>query len=340
MLVACAPPAAGPTVYDLRGATMGTQFSVKVILDGDTLGGEAALQLLVERELALVDDRMSHYRADSEVSRFNRHAATTPFEVSAETFEVIAEAQRIAELTGGAFDITVGPLVEAWGFGASSPETPPSDAEVEALRRRLGFGRLRLDADALTIQKDEARLAIDLSAIAKGYGVDRVAEALESGGVERYMVEVGGEVRTAGLNAAGEPWRIAVEHPDPGAETFHRVLPLSGWAMATSGDYRNVREWEGRRLSHMIEPRTGRPVDHALASVTVVADRCMSADGLATAVSVLGPEAGFRFATTHDIAALLLVRTSDGRFEERVTPAFRRLLASWTEKQRKMEAAR
>ena len=140
------------------------------------------------------------------------------------------------------------------------------------------------------------------------------------------MVEVGGEVRTAGLNAAGEPWRIAVEHPDPGAETFHRVLPLGGWAMATSGDYRNFREWGGRRLSHMIDPRTGRPVDHALASVTVVADRCMSADGLATAVLVLGPEAGFRFATTHDVAALLLVRTPDGRFEERVTPAFRRLL--------------
>ena len=125
---------------------------------------------------------MSHYRADSEVSRFNRHQATTPFDVSAETFEVIAAAQRIAELTGGAFDITVGPLVEAWGFGVSSPETPPSDAEVEALRRRLGFGRLRLDADALTVQKDEARLAIDLSAIAKGYGVDRVGRGP---GVER-----------------------------------------------------------------------------------------------------------------------------------------------------------
>ena len=305
---------------------MGTQFSVKVLVDdGDPSGDEAVLQALVERELALVDDRMSHYRADSELSRFNRHEATTPFEVSAATFEVLTEARRIAELTGGAFDITVGPLVEVWGFGASSPETPPSDAEVDTLRQGLGFDRLRLDADAFTVQKDAVRVAIDLSAIAKGYGVDRVADALESAGVNRYMVEVGGEVRTAGLNEAGEPWRIAVEHPDPRAAAFHRVLPLSGWAMATSGDYRNFYEWEGRRISHTIDPRTGRPVEHALASVTVVADRCMSADGLATALSVLGPDEGLRFATAHDIAALLLVRTPDG-FEERVTPAFRRFL--------------
>ena len=321
---ACAWTAPRPAVYDLHGATMGTQFAVKVVADPDQPGSYAAVRSLVDEQLAFVDERMSHYRPESEISRFNRFEGTTPFPVSDATFEVLTEAQRVAVLTDGAFDVTVGPLVEAWGFGVSARQDPPSRAEVEVLRDRLGFDLLHVDASGPTVRKDHPQLAVDLSAIAKGYGVDRVADALEAAGFGRYMIEVGGEVRTAGLNDRSMAWQIAVERPESG--TLQRVVPLSGWAMATSGDYRNYYEWEGRRVSHTIDPRTGQPVQHDLASVTVVARNCMLADALATALTVLGPEEGLRFAVARDVAALMLVRDSEGGFEEQLTPAFDRLI--------------
>ena len=275
---ACASRPSDPLSYELVGSTMGTRYVVKVIVgdgaggaDGDDGGSEAALRELIETELELVDRLMSTYREDSELSRFNRHADVTPFVVSDATFEVLAEAERISTWTDGAFDITVGPLVEAWGFGAAPAAQPPSDDELEGLRQRIGFATLRLDAAALTVRKTELRVEGDLSAIAKGYAVDRVAEALEAAGFPRYMVEVGGEVRAGGLNAEAAPWRIAIEQPD--AASFQSIVPLTDAAMATSGDYRSFYEWEGRRISHTIDPRTGRPVEHALASVTVVSGR-------------------------------------------------------------------
>jgi len=324
---ACASPPTVPSIYELRGPTMGTWFVVKIVSNGNESESQVALQELVQAELELVDGLMSHYRPDSELSRFNRHVQTTPFVVSDETFAVLAEADRISDWTKGAFDITVGPLVEAWGFGSAPRDEPPSDALIEKLRERLGFSRLQLDPEAHTVQKNEPRLEGNLSAIAKGYAVDRVAEALESAGFSRYMVEVGGEVRTGGYNQDGGPWQIAVERPDAGVRSLRTIVPLTNASMATSGDYRNFYEWKGERFSHTIDPRTGRPVNHALASVTVVSRMCMTADALATALLVLGPEDGYRFAVANDVASLMVVRQLDGNgFEYHSTPAFERVL--------------
>ena len=224
---ACASSPTGPSMYELRGPAMGTSFVVKIVSNEKKSESQVALQELVQAELALVDGLMSHYRPDSELSQFNRHAQTTPFVVSDETFAVLTEAARISDWTKGAFDITVGPLVEAWGFGVAPGVEPPSDDLIEELRERLGFSRLRLDPEARTVQKNAPRLEGDLSAIAKGYAVDRVAEALESAGFFRYMVEVGGEVRTAGYNQAGAPWQIAVERPDVGVRRLQTTIPVS-----------------------------------------------------------------------------------------------------------------
>jgi thiamine biosynthesis lipoprotein len=168
-------------------------------------------------------------------------------------------------------------------------------------------------------------LTLDLSAIAKGFGVDQVAEALEREGIEHYMVEVGGEVRTRGSNPSGEAWRIAIEKPDPSHRDMQVILPLNDLSMATSGDYRNYYEEEGRRISHMIDPRSGWPVTHAVASVSVVDEECVQADAFATALLVLGPE-GFELAEELGLAAYFLERSPDGGFTERRTTAFSALM--------------
>ena len=253
---------------------------------------------------------MSTYRADSEVSRFNRAVPGEWFAVSADTAAVVATALEVHQGSGGAFDITVGPLVDLWGFGAGSKATDrvPSDAEVAAAAARVGSDALRVRADPPALFKSADR-EIDLSAIAKGFGVDRAALWLEGNGVANYMVEVGGEVRTRGRNPQGEKWRIGIEAPEL-LQQGHAIaaVALSGESVATSGDYRNYFEAGGRHYSHTIDPATARPVEHALASVTVVAADCKTADALATAIDVLGPDKGLAFAERENLAVYLLVR--------------------------------
>ena len=245
-----------------------------------------------------------------------------PFAVSSETFQVLLGAEEISLLTEGAFDVTAAPLIDLWGFGPMQPpDTVPAEEAISRARDRMGYQKLVLDADSLTIRKLDPRLRCDLSAIAKGYAVDLVAEALAREGIADYIVEVGGEVRTGGKNDAGDAWRIAIERPVPGEQVIQRIVPLSGMAMATSGGYRNFYEREGTRYTHTIDPRTGRPVTHDLASVTVVDELCVRADGLATGLLVLGPEEAYSLAVEHDLAALFLV-AEEGGFSERVTPAF------------------
>ena len=308
---------------------MGTTYTVKVVTEGP-LGASSSpkqeqVQQVIEGRLAEVNDKMSTYQPSSELSQFNSSRTTVPFPVSAETLQVFAEAQRISAATAGAFDITVGPLVNLWGFGPDAkPLAVPADEEVERLRPRIGWSRIEVDTARSTIRKSEPEMYCDLSAIAKGYAVDRVAEGLAALDLADYMVEVGGEVRTRGRNAAGEPWRIAIERPDTAQRAFQEVVPLSDLAMATSGDYRNFFEQDGVRFSHTIDPRTGRPIQHRLASVSVIDPVCMRADGYATALMVLGEEEGFRLAEEQGLAALFLVRKGDG-FEERATAAFKTL---------------
>jgi thiamine biosynthesis lipoprotein len=233
--------------------------------------------------------------------------------------EVVLEAQRVSRLTGGAFDITVGPLVDVWGFGPSSVDETPSDTVIQELLAATGYQQLEVDVRAGTLRKAGDSCHIDLSAIAKGYAVDRVAAALDDGGYGSYLVEIGGEVRTRGHNGAGEAWRVGIERPDPERRSVYAAVALSGLSMATSGDYRNFFIRDGVRISHTIDPRTGRPVAHDLASVSVVAASCMTADAFATALEVMGPAEGFEFAERQHISAFFLIRAGDGVFEERRT---------------------
>ena len=304
---------------------MGTTFEVKVVASRLPEQRQEAVREAIQAQLQDVDGKMSTYREASEISHLNRSRETTPQPLSRETFTVLAEAQRISRMTGGAFDITVGPLVNAWGFGpAPHPASPPTAAEIEQLKLRSGWAKIELFPRDSTILKQEPALYLDLSAIAKGHAVDRISEVLAEMNLTRHMVELGGEVRTSGRNAGGNPWRIAIEKPISGGRAFQRILPLENLAVATSGDSRNFREAEDGHLSHTIDPRTGRPVRHELASVSVVATSCMRADGYATALMVLGEDEGYRLAAEQDLAALFLVRTREGSFRERETPAFQR----------------
>ena len=326
---ACSPAGPGPAVHEFDGATMGTTWAVRVVTadawpqaEHDRVGAE------MQAALDDVESKMSHYDPSSELSRFNRERTTRPFPVSADTFEVFRQARRLSELTAGALDVTVAPLVDAWGFGPVEPALFPPDAgRLSRAREHVGYAGIELDAEASTLRKADPAVEADLSAVAKGYGVDRVAATLRGAGFRRYLVEVGGEIVAAGTNHLDRPWRIGIESPTA-AGGIQRVVPLRDRAMATSGDYRNRREVEGGWVSHTIDPRTGRPVEHRLASVSVIADRCVVADGLATALEVLGPDDGYALAVERGWAALFLVRGEGGAIAERATPSFSAVLAS------------
>jgi thiamine biosynthesis lipoprotein len=237
---------------------------------------------------------------------------------------VVKAALRISRLTQGAFDVTIGPVVNLWGFGPQTAEEAlPSDKAVKDALAKVGYERVHVRDTPPALRKERSDINIDLSAIAKGYGVDKIAQYLEAQGIGHYLVEIGGELRGKGLNPNGVPWRIAIEKPDPGQRVIERIIQISDRGVATSGDYRNFFEIAGQRYSHTMDPRTGRPVRHDLASVTVVSDTCMEADALATALLVMGPEQGFRFAQSQGIEAFFIVIGSEG-FTERSTAGFER----------------
>ncbi|ADE15633.1 ApbE family lipoprotein [Nitrosococcus halophilus Nc 4] len=311
----------------LTGATMGTGYSVKIVdlpagIDPESLDHHIA-QLLEE-----VNGLMSTYQEASELSRFNRSRRTDWIAVSPELVKVLEEAQRISRLSEGAFDVTVGPLVNLWGFGPSPyvDDLPPRQ-QVEAARERVDFKQLQIRRLPPAIRKAQGDIYVDLSGIAKGYGVDRIAELLEAQGIENYLVDIGGEERIQGYGPQGGPWRIAIERPVAGKRSVQRILELDSSAVATSGDYRNYFEREGKRYSHTLDPRTGWPITHKLVSVTVLSATAMRADALATALMVLGPEQGFRLAEREQIAALFLVKTPGG-FREQTTTRFTKI-RSW-----------
>lgn len=307
------------------GQSMGTSYSVRIAGTSLDTGLEKAASEAVEAALRGVVSRMSTYDAASEVGRFNRHASTAPFAMSAQTLAVVARAQEVARLSGGAFDATVAPLVGAWGFGAGA-SARGGQPGAEALAVPVGWQGLALDVAAGALRKQDPALQLDLSGIAKGYAVDLAAQALESLGVERYMVEAGGEVRTRGLNDEGRAWQIAVERPDAWPQQVHRVVPLNGLAMATSGDYRQFYEQDGRRISHEIDPLGRAPIDGRVASVTVVHEECMFADAMATALIVMGQERGIALASLQNVAALFIVREPGGALRDVATPAFEALV--------------
>jgi FAD:protein FMN transferase len=321
MLAGCGSDRQGAE-YVLNGSAMGTQFSVTI---AEPLSAEQQdrLQRDVDRTIADVENAMSTFILESDISRFNASRSTDWIEVMASVCEAVKVSLEVSELSGGAFDITVGPLVNLWGFGPDTVKLapPPADA-VAAARERVGYRRLHTDCSRPALRKDRPDVYIDLSAYAKGYAVDRVTDLLDADQRKNYLVEIGGELRMRGVNAERERWSIGVEKPTDAGRAVQLQLRLTDRALATSGDYRNYFVYEGKRYSHLIDAREGRPVAHNLASVTIIADETAYADAMATAILVLGPVEGMALAVRENVAAYFQVRTDDG-FTEESSPAFK-----------------
>lgn len=321
----CGP---APPPAPIQGNTMGTVYTIRVasLPAGLSL---AALARDIETELERVNAAMSTYREDSEISRFNRGPADTWLRVSPELVAVVMAGQAIGEASQGAFNITVGKLVRTWGFGpAGQREAPPSPAAIQNAQSAIKASALQVRLEPPALLKELPDLEIDLSAIAKGHGVDRLATLLEAAGIDNYLVDIGGDLRTRGRRHDGTVWRIGIERPLISGRQVQQVLGMSqDAAVATSGDYRNFFEADGERYAHIVDPRTGTPVTSKLSSVSVIADDCTTADAWATALTVMGPEAGYELATSQGLAALFIRRDGE-TFSERMTPAFREHFAA------------
>lgn len=314
---------AAPAV-NFTGPTMGTTYKITVVAPLSA-AEQREVEELIAAELAEVDRQMSTWRPDSEISRFNAHASTDPFPASRGLLEVTQTAAQISAASGGALDVTVTPLIAAWGFGPKGRQTDapaPTDAELEALRSHVGWQHVTVDLSSGTLSKDHPAVQLELSAIAPGYAADRIAARLRELGHARTLVDVGGEILGSGESPRGGPWRLGIERPDSKGGVVHELVAVQEQALATSGDYRNYYEQDGVRRSHTIDPRTARPIAHTLASVSVLRPTAALADGWATALNVLGPDEGLALATAQGIPALFLVRAPDGQFVERTTPQF------------------
>lgn len=303
----------------LQGRTMGTTYNIKVVADAEQTDAKA-LQQAIDDALIQVNQEMSTYIEDSELSLFNKSRGDKPMAISVGLRTVLFEAKRLGEITKGKLDVTVGPLVNLWGFGPDlKPERIPSQQEQQQAKSKVGYENIVLGENGLS--KANPELYVDLSTIAKGYGVDVVADLLEAKGYMHYLVEIGGEMRVSGFKANGTLWHIAVEKPLNNERSVHQIIVPKDNAVATSGDYRNYIEVDGKRYSHIIDPQSGMPIDHRLVSVTVIHPSSMTADGLSTAIMVMGPEVGLKFAEENELAAMLIVKTDHG-FEEINTVKF------------------
>ncbi len=312
-----------PSQTDLltfEGETMGTTYQIR--LAGPGLGEALRVQAKkeTERRLEEIDGWLSDWNPDSEVSRFNAFESTDGFPVSFETAEVVAYAVELCKWSSGAFDITVGPLVSRWGFGSRAQvDSPPSAEEIQTHLSRMGGRILRIGrGNAVSggfLRKADPLVKIDLSAIAKGYGVDHVAAGLLEMGREDFMVEIGGEVYAAGQRPGGGPWRIGIEKPLDEGREVQSIVELQNQGMATSGDYRIFYLEGEQRISHTIDPRTGRPVQNGPAAATVIAASATEADAWATTLMVLGVE-GLALAEQYKLGALVLIRDAEGEISE------------------------
>lgn len=318
-------------LYHFSGKTMGTSYSVRLVAEStgeSPLFDLATVQQKVDQRLGEINRMMSTYDPESELSRFNRHEGDGWFEVSQETAMVVRFALKVAADSQGAFDPTVGPAVNLWGFGPGKDrKLPPTLADIDAARERIGYEKLEVRTAPPALRKSQSNLYVDLSAIAKGFGVDDISRLLKDLDFTNSMVEIGGEVRTRGSKPQKAPWRIGVEKPDSRGRKLQEIFELHDVALATSGDYRNFFERDGIRYSHTINPATARPVQHHLATVSVLADECLEADALATALLVMGDRLGYDWCVEREVAAMFLVREGD-TLSQRVTPRFKKLTTS------------
>jgi thiamine biosynthesis lipoprotein len=300
------------TLQAFRGMTMGTTYMVKVSGIPEDRDWYEDTAIAIDAELRQVNDQMSTYLKSSELSQFNDSDSTNWFDVSRDTAEVVQLAMQISNQSGGMLDVTVGPLVNRWSFGPGDRKQDiPSEDELTDLKKVVGHRFLEVRMNPPAIKKQIPNLRVDLSAIAKGHGVDRLVELLLGRDVESMFVEIGGEVRVTGQKQTPnglQAWKVGIQQPNTASNQLALAQPMQDSAMATSGDYRNFFEVDGKRFSHTINPVTGCPIEHDLASVTVIAPTCAEADGWATALNAAGPDLGLRFASENAIDSLLITR--------------------------------
>ena len=320
ILTACSAP---PDVA-IRAPIMGTSYTILISQDLPETTSEDQLSRELHMVIDTVNQSMSTYLVESEISRFNRHSSTEPFAISQVFATVIQAAMTVSEASQGAFDITAGPLIDLWGFGANYPDNTldptdlPDEKQIQITRARTGYDKLTLRQtdEQWYLIKQQPDLKIDVSAIAKGYATDLAAEYLLSLGLQQFMVEVGGEIRTHGLKRDGEPWRIAIEQPLLDERRPLKLLRLENAALATSGDYRNYVKIGDQHYSHTINPQTGYPIPYRTALVSVMHDDCMLADAWATALMAMPAEQAIQQAQQQSISALIVLREDDGTLTE------------------------
>ena len=315
----------GSQPVEFSGSALGTTYSIKIVNTSTMIAPDGLHSEIVDR-LQGIDQSMSVFYDTSEISKFNQLKQARWFNISPELFQVISEAAKISALSNGAFDFTLGHLIELWGFGkALKIAKIPESAEIEMAMRASGYKDIFISGESAAIKKTNLKIALDLSAIAKGYAVDSVAMLLDERGIENYLVEIGGEIRVKGQKEIDKPWRLAIERPELGRRSIQKIVGLNSASMATSGDYRNYFEVEGKRYAHTINPKTGWPVENKIASVSVITESCIRADALATAFMVMGYEKGVQLAKEQKLAVFWILR-SNQELSEKMTPEFKAYL--------------
>jgi thiamine biosynthesis lipoprotein len=306
---------------------MGTTYHIKIVTG--FFQGVSGLKEKIEKRLVEINAAMSTYQKDSEISRFNEfNQSGRQFKISKDFYRVMKTAQAVYQLSDGAWDGTVNPLVDLWGFGGGGPKNKvPMATEISALLSNIGFKNIEVLESGFLLKK-HAAVTLDLSSIAKGYGVDQVADTIRKEGFQHYLVEIGGEVFASGYSKDGKLWRIGINRPqaDAAFDEVYKVVELHNRAFATSGDYRNFFVADGIRYAHIIDPRTGYPICHGVVSVSIIADTCTFADGLATAIMVMGPAKGLDLINRLDaVEGLIIVEQMDGSLADFFSKGFNAL---------------
>ncbi|HBR1292210.1 TPA: FAD:protein FMN transferase ApbE [Klebsiella quasipneumoniae subsp. similipneumoniae] len=319
-----ATPASTATVLD--GKTMGTFWRVSVI--GVDEAKAQALRAKVQAQLDADDHLLSTWKNDSALMRFNHATDTRPWPVSEAMADIVTLSLRIGAKTHGAMDITVGPLVNLWGFGPDKQPVATPDAQaIAAAKARTGLQHLQVinQSGRQFLQKDIPDLFVDLSTVGEGYAADHLARLMEQEGISRYLVSVGGALVSRGMNGEGKPWRVAIQKPTDQENAVQAIVDINGHGISTSGSYRNYYELDGKRISHVIDPQTGQPITHKLVSVTVIAPTALEADGWDTGLMVLGPEKAQQVVREQGLAVYMIVKEGEG-FKTWMSPQFRTFL--------------
>jgi thiamine biosynthesis lipoprotein len=312
----------GDSMESFGGPTMGSSYSIKYVRHAG-LPGVAQVQPEVEQILTDIDRQMSTYRHDSDIERFNALPANSCQTMPAAVLELVRVGEQLSSQSEGSYDLTVEPLMNLWGFGPQGREEKvPSAAALAETLQRVGYRHLRIDGDRLC---KDAPVEVDFNSIAAGYAVDTIATRLEAMGIHDYLAEATGELKARGSKLDGSAWRIALEEPRDDQQVVERIIQVDGYGVSTSGDYRNYFQQDDRRYSHTFDARSGAPVLHNLASVTVIDPRTVMADGLSTLLLILGPEKAWDFAEKHQIGAFFVIRADTG-FVTRTSAAFDRLV--------------